>query len=305
MAPTGPMGSIARASCWTPCACSSGNPWRRRSLLPKLALRLWQRALKEGPPAALPVTLTHLRVHDGLEPASQVIWTSAISLASAPRPYVRLLALNAGRWPPRISEDRLIPDHVIAIEDLDPLPIAEADERDFTTIVASATSGSISYSRRDVEGRLLSRSALIGDLEEIYLGRGRIPERAASESDRLLARPGEFRTTSIALSGHACWRDWFRNVITAHDGLVPHSNARLRKVLQAPMSATSLRFLLRDPIRFVWRYALGWRQPEEADEPLTLDPLARCSLKPGVGRGGRGRERGPARKLGQHLLRPA
>ena len=32
--------------------------------------------------------------------------------------------------------------------------------------------------------------------------------------------------------------------------------------------------LLRDPIRFVWRYALGWRQPEEAEEPLTLDGLS-------------------------------
>ena len=32
--------------------------------------------------------------------------------------------------------------------------------------------------------------------------------------------------------------------------------------------------LLRDPIRFVWRYALGWKQPDEADEPLTLDALA-------------------------------
>jgi RecB family exonuclease len=44
------------------------------------------------------------------------------------------------------------------------------------------------------------------------------------------------------------------------------------------MSATSLRMLLRDPIRFVWRYALGWKQPDEADEPLTLDALALGTL---------------------------
>jgi hypothetical protein len=30
--------------------------------------------------------------------------------------------------------------------------------------------------------------------------------------------------------------------------------------------------LLRDPIRLVWRYGLGWKAPEDADEPLTLDP---------------------------------
>jgi hypothetical protein len=55
-------------------------------LLPSRSLSLWRRALADGPPEALPVTLTQLRVADGLEPASHVIWTSAISLASSPRP---------------------------------------------------------------------------------------------------------------------------------------------------------------------------------------------------------------------------
>jgi len=243
-------------------------------LLPRLSLTLWRRALKEGPPEALPVTLTGLRFDDGLEPASHVIWASAISLASAPRPYVRLLALNAGRWPRQISEDRLIPDHVIAMEALDPLPIAEADERDFATIIAGAKGATISFSRRDVEGRLLGRSPLLGNQRELYLSRGRVPEHAASESDRLLGRPSEFQKTSIARSGLGCWRDWYRPGITAHDGLVGNTHARLHRVLQQPQSATSLRLLLRDPIRFAWRYALGWRAPEEADEPLSLDALA-------------------------------
>lgn len=35
-----------------------------------------------------------------------------------------------------------------------------------------------------------------------------------------------------------------------------------------------MRVLLRDPMRFVWKYALGWRRPDEAEEPVTLDPLA-------------------------------
>jgi hypothetical protein len=104
-----------------------------------------------------------------LEPASHVIWTSAISLASSPRPYVRLLALNTGRWPRRISEDRLIPDHIIPLEELDPLPIADGDRRDYATIVASARSIAISFSRRDVEGRLLGLSPLIGDQIATYL----------------------------------------------------------------------------------------------------------------------------------------
>jgi len=249
-------------------------PQAGEMVLSSVAHKLWERALEEGPPAALPVTLTHLRMDDNVEPASHPIWTSAISLAAVPRPFVRLVALNAGRWPRRISEDRLIPDHIIALKDLDPLPVADGDRRDFATIIASATQAIISFSRRDVEGRLLGRSPLIGDMNEIYISRGRIPDHAASESDRLLARPSEFRNSPIAMSGLACWHDWYRPEITAHDGLVGRTHPRLQKVFRRAMSATSLKLLLRDPIRFVWRYALGWHQPEESEEPLTLDALA-------------------------------
>jgi hypothetical protein len=243
-------------------------------LLSGVPLALWRCALDEGPPQALPVTLSRLRCDDGIEAASHVIFASAMALASAPRPYVRLLALNAGRWPRRISEDRLIPDHVIPIEKLDPLPIGDADWRDFRTIAASAKSVAISYSRRDVEGRLLGRSPIVAKLKEIYLGRARTREHAASESDRLLARPNEFAATPIAISGRNCWSDWYRDGLTPHDGLTRPDHPRLKKLFERPLSATSLKLLLRDPIRFVWRYAFRWREPQDADEPLTLDALA-------------------------------
>jgi|ERR1039458_9366771 hypothetical protein len=251
-------------------------------ILTGLPLNLWHRALKEGPPQALPVTLTELRMDDGLEPASSIIWTSAISLASAPRPYVRLLALNTGRWPRRISEDRLIPDHIIPIEILDPLPVADGDRRDFATIAATARSVTMSYSRRDVEGRLLGRSPLIGDQKAIYLSFGRTPEHAASETDRLLARPSEFGKLPIAVSGIGCWHAWQRPELTPHDGLLGKKHPRIDKLFARPLSATSLKLLLRDPIRYVWQYALGWDQPEEADEPLTLDAMAFGNLVHGV-----------------------
>jgi RecB family exonuclease len=243
-------------------------------LLSGVPLALWRRALDDGPPQALPVTLSHLRRSDGLEPATNVIFASAMALASAPRPYVRLLALNAGRWPRRISEDRLIPDHVIPIEKLDPLPISDADWRDFRTIVAPAKSVAISYSRRDVEGRLLGRSPIVAKLKDFYLARARIPEHAASESDRLLARPNEFDAMPIAISGRSCWSNWYRNGLTPHDGLARPNHPRLKKLFETPLSASSLTLLLRDPIRFVWRHGLRWRQPGEIDEPLTLDPLS-------------------------------
>ena len=79
-------------------------------LLSGVPRALWRRALDDGPAEALPVALTHQHLDDGIEPASNVIWASAVSLASSPRAHVRLLALNAGRWPRHISEDRLIPD---------------------------------------------------------------------------------------------------------------------------------------------------------------------------------------------------
>lgn len=246
------------------------------TLLSGVQWSIWRRALRDGPAQALPVTLTGLRIEDGIEPAANVIWTSAIALASSPRPHVWLLGLNAGRWPRRISEDRLIPDHVLPIEQLDPLPVADGDKRDIKTIVSTAQSVAISFSRRDAEGRMLGRSPLISDIPtpETYLDRAGTPEHAFSESDRLLARPSEFSKLPIAVSGLACWRDWHRNEITTHDGLIAPAHARLTKLLERPLSATSLKMLLRDPIRFVWRYGLGWKAPEDADEPLTLDPNA-------------------------------
>jgi hypothetical protein len=245
------------------------------TLLSGIARSLWRRALQDGPAEAVGVTLTRLRSDDGLEPATHVIFVSAMALASAPRPYVRLLALNTGRWPRGISEDRLIPDHVMPIDELDPLPIADADRRDFATIIAAAKTVTASFSRRDVEGRLLGRSPLVTSIKRmVYLGRARIPEHAGSASDRLLARPTEFASMPAGISAQGCWRDWQRPGITAHDGFVGAAHPRLGRVFEYPMSATSLRMLLRDPIRFVWRYALGWKQPEEADEPLRIDPLA-------------------------------
>ncbi len=230
------------------------------------ALRLWRNALA-----------------DGLDPAANVIWTSAISLASAARPSVYLLALNSVRCPRQISEDRMIPDHVVPIEELDPLPVADGDRRDFLTILSSSRPAAISFSRRGAGGRLLGKSPLIArGFNEIYLSRGRMPEHAASEADQLLARPSEFGRSPIAVSGGGCWRDWSRSEIPAHDGLVGGGGSRLQKMFQRPLSATFLRLLLRDPIRFVWRYALGWKQPEETEEPLTLDPMTFGNLVHGI-----------------------
>ena len=252
-------------------------------LLVKSALALWRRALKEGPAEALPVTLAELRIGDDREAASNVVWTSAMALASAPRPYVWLMTLNAGRWPRRVSEDRLIPDHIVPIEILDPLPVADADRRDYRTILATtARCVALSFSRRDVEGRLLGRSPLIAGRSVKYLSRARTPQHAVTESDRLLARPSEFEARPLAASALRCWRDWQGASITPHDGLVRASHPRITATLARPLSASSLKLLLRDPIRFLWKHALGWSQPEYAEELFVLDAMSFGSLVHGM-----------------------
>ncbi len=257
-------------------------------LLKGPSLAIWRKALKEGPPEALDVTLSGLRLRDGLEPTTSIAWMPASALAASPRRFVRLVGLSSRAWPRPISEDRLLPEQAVPLEELDPLPVAEADRRDFRTILAttgpSQAQGAsergevaMSRSRRDAEGRELGRSPLLPLKEEVpeaYLAEGRVPEHAMSEPDRLLARQSEFAHLPVAASARACWRDWHRAELTARDGLVRENHPVVLRALERPQSATSLGKLLRDPLGWLWTYALGWRATDVDEEPLSLDALA-------------------------------
>jgi RecB family exonuclease len=72
-------------------------------------------------------------------------------------------------------------------------------------------------------------------------------------------------------SATACWRDWRIPAVTAHDGRFRRDHPAIRRAIAETQSATSLRLMLRDPLAFVWRYALGWRSTVEDDQPLSLD----------------------------------
>ena len=52
-------------------------------------------------------------------------------LAASPRRYVRLLGLNASRWPRRFTEDRLIPHQVIDKKILYPISVTDSDRQHF------------------------------------------------------------------------------------------------------------------------------------------------------------------------------
>jgi hypothetical protein len=239
------------------------------------ALAIWRKALLAGPAASIDGTLETLKQDDGLEACVSAAWMPASALAASPRRFVRLLGLNSSRWPRGITEDRLIPDHIIPTTELDPLPVSLADRRDFETILAT-TSGEVvlSRARRDTDGRLLGRSPLLaGHGDETYLRRNGVPVHAFSETDRLMARPQEFGTDPQAVSAQSCWRNWRKNEITAHDGLIRSGHPLMLAILNRTQSASSLRRLLRNPLSFVWVYAFGWRVPRSSTEPLVLDAL--------------------------------
>ncbi len=241
-----------------------------------VARLLWRRALVRAPASALETTLAGLRVPDPVEAGSAIAWMHASALASCPRPYVWLLGLNARDWPRRSGEDPLLPSHIVPLAELDPLPIAGADRAAFHAI-RTTTTGQLTCcaSRRDASGRLLGLSPLLPEgIVAVRLRRARIPEHAMSEHDRMMARPDEFAMTKLAGSAWACWRDWNVPETTAHDGLVRAGHPVLARALDRVHSATSLKMLLRNPLGFAWRYALGWREPDVTEEAMDLDSLS-------------------------------
>lgn len=245
-------------------------------LLEGRGLSVWRKALTEGPPAALDVTLGGLRVDDGVELETAILWCPASALASIARPLAWLVGLTSRCWPRGASEDPLLPDHIIPAARLDPLPIHQADRRDFETILSMTSRELVcSRARRDSEGRLNGISPLYPrSCVETYYAQSREADHAASASDRLLARPGEFAQLPLAVSAHQTWVDWHRERLTGHDGLVRPNHPLLLCALDRRQSATSLVKLLRDPLGYLWTYGFGWSEPEETDEPLTLDALA-------------------------------
>ncbi|KDP87801.1 hypothetical protein CF70_034375 [Cupriavidus sp. SK-3] len=244
------------------------------------ALGIWRKALLAGPAASIDTTLENLKQDDGLEACVSVAWMPASELAAAPRRFVRLLGLNSSRWPRGIAEDRLLSDHIVPGQELDPFPVAVADRHSFNTILSSTTDEVVlSRSRRDGEGRVMGRSALLqGMPAETYLRRNAVPEHAFSETDRLLARPAEFRESAQAMAASQCWHNWHVAELTAHDGLVRADHPVLRAILDRTQSASSLRQLLRNPLGFVWQYGMRWRTPGGDTEPIMLDAMSMGNL---------------------------
>ena len=242
-------------------------------LLTGLASRLWRSALDRAPGSAIESELAALRVPDsgGCDPEAAVAWMPASTLASTPRPHAWLLGMNSQSWPRVAREDPLLPDRIMGELVLRETGVPQADRRSFAAIEASAAEVVRSFSRRDAGGRLLGRSPLLSSSNPEFLQRTRIPTHAMSEPDRLLARPSEFGNTGIARSANACWENWRLFGITAHDGAVRSDHPAILRALARTQSAKSLSLLLRNPMGFVWTYALGMTAPEVDQAAVGLD----------------------------------
>lgn len=245
-------------------------------LLGTAARALWTEALRRAPAEALELSLQDLRLPDGRDPGSSAVWCPASHLAGAPRPWVRLLGMTSRSWPRGAGEDPLIPTHILPRHMLDPNPITEQDRRAFVVITDHASRGCVlSRSRRNAQGGQLPVSPLIPqDAHPEVLKRARVPQHAFSEADRLLARADEAAKSPPLAAANLCWRNWRCPAVTPHDGRVRANHPQIARAIGEIQSATSLRLMLRNPLAFVWRYALGWRAVPEDDQPLTLDGRA-------------------------------
>lgn len=245
-------------------------------LLGTAARALWAEALRRAPAEALEYSLQDLRLPDGRDAGASAVWCPASHLTGAPRPWVRLLGMTSRSWPRRAAEDPLIPAHILPRHMLDPDPVTEQDRRAFAVITGHAVRGCVlSRGRRNAQGGQLSASPLIPQgVHPQVLKRARIPQHAFSEADRLLARPDEAAASPALAAANLCWRNWRRPAVTAHDGQIRADHPQIARAISEIQSATSLRLMLRDPLAFVWRYALGWRAISEDDQPLTLDARA-------------------------------
>jgi hypothetical protein len=246
-----------------------------KRLLSGASLAMWEDALRSAPAHAIGLSLQSLRVADQREPANSVVWCPASQLASCPRPFTRLLGFTSGSWPRSDHDDPLIPDHLLERSTLHPVSLADRDRLHFEIIRTQTREELVlSRSQRNARGGLLSSSALWpGD--SVLHARDRVPEHAFSDADRLLARPRDAGQLAHVRQAQTCWRDWqWREELTAHDGLVNAHHPAIEAALARVQSTTSLQRLLRDPLGFVWRYALGWHAARHEPEPLQLDPTA-------------------------------
>jgi len=237
---------------------------------------LWTEALERAPASALEYALQEVRLPDGKDPGASVVWCPAGHLAAAPRHFVWLLGMNARSLAAARAGGSARPQPRCATR----------GDRSRPRRRAGPARISARYQSRGRRLRTLKQSPerrrhLAGREPPGYRSiatplaqAGRIPAHAVCEADRLLARPREAAVDPAVVHAMSCWQDWQRSNVTAHDGRVRIDHPVILRAIEDVQSPTSLRLMLRDPLAFVWRYALGWQPRPEELQPLTLDARA-------------------------------
>jgi hypothetical protein len=257
-------------------AAATGDAWLRGR-----ARQLWRRALVDGPATAVDATLERLRVDDGVDPHTAVVWAPASMLVAAPRRRMRLLGLASRAWPRRRSEDPLLPDRLLDDVVLHERSGPRRDRDHFDALIASAADEVVlSRPRRGGDGRRQAPSPLVRPwATSERFRRPRDPgAHPLSDADRRAARPSELASDPFVGAARAAWRDWQRPEATPHDGRVRAEHPALVRAVDRVHSATSLQLLLRDPFGFMAHYALHWREPVRDETPIDLDALSFGSL---------------------------
>jgi hypothetical protein len=257
-------------------AAATGDAWLRGR-----ARQLWRRALVDGPATAVDATLERLRVDDGVDPHTAVVWAPASMLVAAPRRRMRLLGLASRAWPRRRSEDPLLPDRLLGDVVLHERSGPRRDRDHFDALIAAAADEVVlSRPRRGGDGRRQAPSPLVRPWSRVEsFRRPRDPgAHPLSAADRRAARPSELASDPFIGAARRAWRDWQRPEATPHDGRVRAGHPALVRAVDRVHSATSLQLLLRDPFGFMAHYALHWKEPVRDETPIDLDALAFGSL---------------------------
>lgn len=240
-------------------------------LLAGRSRELWDDALRRAPASALIFTLETLRVPDERDPANAIAWCTADQLAAAPRSFVWLLGFTSVEWPRSTRLDPILPSYLVPISAIDPDPVEAADERIFRIISSSARELVCSSGRLNAQGTSASASAWIQHPDSVETRhRDHIPAHALTETDRLFARPQDAGEDPLLAIATAVTPAWNRRDLSARDGMVGLQHPLLSGLLARPQSPTSLSLLLRDPLSYVWYYALGWRDLVHKERSLTF-----------------------------------
>ena len=123
-------------------------------------------------------------------------------------------------WP----EDRLLSDHIVPTAELDPLARCRRRPPRLRDHLGDDGERDCALPRPAGRGRPATRpqhAVAPGARPTRPTCRAnRVPAHAFSETDRLMARPAEFRRLPQARAASDCWFDWLRPEITPHDGAV-------------------------------------------------------------------------------------